>query len=279
VYYIHPHGGAGVATLVTIGLPHAEQRTDRDAGVRDQPVPIRAAAPALRAAVQRDAVSSCRNRCWPNRTSEAARLNGIIRGYPMQSFGILNRQWIIGRNGDLYHYEFFDARANQFSRCRCTHLNEDNWQLDSLFYARNAGLVKHAGADGQPAMMWVAQNGWSREFSIAKPTRHRAERPVVTYAPFAERRFTGASGVFQTEDPEADRMTYGQLKHYIREPAGQRLPRHTIHRAAAAKDRLPVRHLDHDPAGVAVRREDRPERGNLRASASVSSWRSCTGRC
>ena len=42
---------------------------------------------------------------------EAARLNGIIRGYPMQTFGVLNRQWIVGQSGDIYHYEFFDPRV------------------------------------------------------------------------------------------------------------------------------------------------------------------------
>ncbi|HEX3644860.1 MAG TPA: LptF/LptG family permease, partial [Vicinamibacterales bacterium] len=136
----------------------------------------------------------------------------------MQSFGVLNRQWIIGRNGDLYHYEFFDARANQFSQLSMYHLNEDPWKLDSLFYARNAGLAKHAGADGQPAVRWVAQNGWLREFGVAKPTRRRAERQVVSYQPFAERTISlEPPAYFKTEDPEADRMTYGQLKHYIGE--------------------------------------------------------------
>jgi len=149
---------------------------------------------------------------------EAARLNGIIRGYPMQSFGVLNRQWIIGRNGDLYHYEYFDPRANQFSQLSMYHLNEDSWKLDSLIYARNAGLAQRPGAGGQTAMAWVAQNGWTREFGVAKPTRRRAERPVVNYAPFAERVISlEPPAYFKTEDPEADRMTYRQLKHYIGE--------------------------------------------------------------
>ncbi len=59
-----------------------------------------------------------------------------MRGYPMQTFGVLNRQWIIGRSGDIYHYEFFDPRANQFSRLSMFHLNEASWKLDALTYAQ-----------------------------------------------------------------------------------------------------------------------------------------------
>jgi len=216
VYYIIPMA-ALVATLVTIGLltRNSELIVMRACGISL----YRSALPLLLFALLfSGTLFELQEQVLAESNREAARLNGIIRGYPMQSFGILNRQWIIGRNGDLYHYEFFDARANQFSQLSMYHLNEDNWKLDSLFYARNAGLVKRAGADGQPAMLWVAQNGWSREFSVAKPTRHRAERPVVSYAPFAERTISlEPPAYFKTEDPEADRMTYGQLKHYIGE--------------------------------------------------------------
>ena len=66
--------------------------------------------------------------------------------------------------------------------------------------------------------MWMAQDGWTREFSAAKPTRHRAERPIVKYTPFAERAISlEPPAYFKTEEPEADRMTYGELKHYIGE--------------------------------------------------------------
>jgi LPS export ABC transporter permease LptG/LPS export ABC transporter permease LptF len=216
VYYIIPMA-ALVATLVTIGLltRNSELIVMRACGISL----YRSALPLLLFALLfSGTLFELQEQVLADSNREAARLNGIIRGYPMQSFGILNRQWIIGRNGDLYHYEFFDARASQFSQLSMYHLNEDNWKLDSLFYARNAGLVKHPGADGRPAMMWVAQNGWSREFSVAKPTRHRAERPVVAYTPFAERTISlEPPAYFKTEDPEADRMSYGELKHYIGE--------------------------------------------------------------
>jgi lipopolysaccharide export LptBFGC system permease protein LptF len=41
-------------------------------------------------------------------------------------------------------------------------------------------------------------------------------RPVVNYTPFAERTISlEAPSYFKTEEPDADRMTYGELKKYI----------------------------------------------------------------
>jgi LPS export ABC transporter permease LptG len=216
VYYIIPMA-ALVATLVTIGLltKNSELIVMRACGISL----YRSALPLLLVAgLFSVTLFELQEQVLADSNREAARLNGIIRGYPMQTFGVLDRQWIIGRSGDIYHYEFFDPRINQFSRLSMYRLNETSWKLDSLIYAQNAGLTKRPAADGQPALRWVAQNGWSREFSVAKPTKRRTERPIVKYAPFAERDITlEPPSYFKTDEPEADRMTYGQLKHYIGE--------------------------------------------------------------
>ena len=216
VYYIIPMA-ALVATLVTIGLltKNSELIVMRACGISL----YRSALPLLLfAALFSATLFELQEQVLAESNREAARLNGIIRGYPMQTFGVLNRQWIIGRSGDIYHYEIFDPRMNQFSRLSMYHLNESSWKLDSLVYAQNARLLRRPGANGQPAVAWVAQNGWTREFSVAKPTRRRAERPVVKYAPFAEHDITlEPPAYFKTDEPEADRMTYGELKHYIGE--------------------------------------------------------------
>jgi lipopolysaccharide export LptBFGC system permease protein LptF len=76
--------------------------------------------------------------------------------------------------------------------------------------------VKHAGADGEPVLMWTARQGWTREFSTAKATRRRAERPVVKYAAFTDRQLSlEPPAYFKTAEPESDRMTYSELKRYI----------------------------------------------------------------
>ena len=216
VYYIIPMA-ALLATLVTIGLmtKNSELIVMRACGISL----YRSALPLLLfAALFSGTLFELQEQVLAESNREAARLNGIIRGYPMQTFGLLNRQWIIGRNGDIYHYEFFDPRSNQFSRLSLFHLDEATWKLDSLTYAKDAALIKRAGADGQPALMWMAHNGWMREFSIARPTRRHRERPIVKYAPFVERTISlEPPAYFKSDEPEADRMTYGELKHYIGE--------------------------------------------------------------
>jgi len=215
VYFIIPMA-ALVATLVTIGLltKNSELIVMRACGISlyrsTLPLLIFAALFSGTLFLLQEYVLADANR-------EAGRLNAIIRGYPVQTFGVLNRQWIIGKSGDIYRYEFFDPRVNQFSKLSMFHLDEAAWKLDSLTYAADAALVKHDGADGQPVLMWMARNGWTREFTIAKPTkRRRTERPAVAYAPFKERTISmEPPSYFKTDEPEADRMTYGELKRYI----------------------------------------------------------------
>ena len=74
---------------------------------------------------------------------------------------------MVGRSGDIYHYEFFDPRANQFSRLSMFHLDEATWRLDALMYAQARRWCTRAGADGQPERMWIARSGWTREFTTA----------------------------------------------------------------------------------------------------------------
>jgi LPS export ABC transporter permease LptF/LPS export ABC transporter permease LptG len=218
VYYIIPMA-ALVATLVTIGAltKNSELIVMRACGISL----YRSALPLfLFAIVFSGALFGLQEYVLADANQEAGRLNGIIRGYPAQAFGILNRQWIIGKSGDIYRYEFFDPHRNQFGKLSIFHVDEGTWKLDSLLYATDVALVKQAGADGQPVLMWRARDGWTREFTTAKTTRRRGgrttERPVVKYTPFAERAVSlEPPAYFKTDEPEADRMTYGELKSYI----------------------------------------------------------------
>src|SRR3954471_8907522 len=174
VYYIIPMA-ALVATLVTIGLltKNSELIVMRACGISL----YRSALPLLLFALLFSAaLFELQEQVLAESNREAARLNGIIRGFPMQTFGVLNRQWIIGRSGDIYRYEFFEPRSNQFRQLSMFHLNESSWKLDSLIYAKEAALERRAGADGQPVLMRTARDGWTRQFGTAKATRRRAER-------------------------------------------------------------------------------------------------------
>jgi LPS export ABC transporter permease LptF/LPS export ABC transporter permease LptG len=212
IYFIIPMATL-VATLVTIGLltKNSELIVMRACGISL----YRSALPlVVFGLLFSGALYELQEHVLPEANREATRLNAIMRGYPVQEFGILNRQWMLGKSGDIYHYDYFDPRHNQFSKLTMFHLSERAWRLETLTYAKDISLVKHAGADGQPVLMWMARAGWTREFFATK--RNKVEQLSVKYTPFPERAISlEPPSYFKSEDIEADRMTYGELQDYI----------------------------------------------------------------
>jgi LPS export ABC transporter permease LptG/LPS export ABC transporter permease LptF len=212
VYYIIPMA-ALVATLVTIGVltKNSELIVMRACGISL----YRSALPLLLFGVIFSVLLFVlQEQVLVESNREAQRLNAIMRGYPMQMVGVLNRQWIIGRHGDIYRYQAFDPRRDRFSQLSIFHLSDRGWQLDELTYA-NEVVLAHGGG-GEDSLTWVAHNGWTRVFGT---TTHRgAVRAAVKYAPFAEKVVSLESPTyFKTDEPDADRMTYSELRSYIGE--------------------------------------------------------------
>jgi LPS export ABC transporter permease LptG len=214
VYYIIPLAGL-VATLVTLGLltKNSELIVMRACGISL----YRSALPVLLFAVICSGVLfELAELVLPDWNREAQRLNTRIRGGTVQNFGILDRRWAIGRGGDIYNYEYFNPRTNQFNRLSVFHVNTATWRLDALTYARDVTLARHPGPDGEASLTWVAHQGWNRQFN-SETTPH-GTRTVVKYEPFPHRQISlEPPRFFSTEEPDADRMTYGELKHYVTE--------------------------------------------------------------
>ncbi len=136
---------------------------------------------------------------------EAIRLNAVIRNFPVQSFNILDRRWIVGRNGDIYQYDLFDPSANRFTHFTMYRPDVQTWRLARVVYATTV-----TRADAQ----WAAHIGWERTF--ATPRHGGAAPTAVTYVPFDERALPlEPPEFFKAEEPDADRMNYGELKSYI----------------------------------------------------------------
>jgi lipopolysaccharide export system permease protein len=211
VYYIIPMA-ALVATLVTIGLltKNSEIIVMRACGISL----YRSALPlVLFGVVFSGVLFELQERVLADWNREAQRLNAIMRGYPMHMVGVLNRQWIIGKSGDIYRYQAFDQRRNRFTQFTIYQVNEGAWRLDRLTYANDVELGRQEGED---SFTWVAHNGWTRQFTPA--ARPKAAQPSVTYSAFAEAPVSlEAPAYFKTDDPDADRMTYRELKGYIAE--------------------------------------------------------------
>lgn len=217
VYYVIPMS-ALIATLVTVGLmtKNSELVVMKACGISL----YRASLPLVLFSLVASAVLfGLEERVLASSNREAERLNAVIRGYPPQTFGV-SRRWIVGQHGDIYHYDFFDPRANRFAHFTAYHLDTRTWTLGALTYADDvsASLVKEQGS---PATVWVATRGWTRAFGVPQVRRKRsvatAATPGVTYAPFDRKELAlEPPSYFKTDAvPETERMTYGQLKEYI----------------------------------------------------------------
>jgi LPS export ABC transporter permease LptF/LPS export ABC transporter permease LptG len=214
VYYIIPMA-ALVATLVTIGLltKNSEMIVMRACGISL----YRSAMPLLLfGAVLSGVLFELQERVLAEWNREAQRLNAIMRGYPMHMVGVLNRQWIIGRSGDIYRYQAFDPRRNHFTQFIMYQVNEAAWRLDRLVYASDVVLTRQ---EGEESFTWVAHHGWTRDFAPVMPNvRPKLAQSAVKYSPFADSQLSlEPPAYFKTDDPDADRMTYRELKNYIGE--------------------------------------------------------------
>jgi LPS export ABC transporter permease LptF/LPS export ABC transporter permease LptG len=212
VYYVIPMAVL-VATLVTIGLmtKNSELVVMRACGISL----YRTAAPLMLFGVAASAMLfGLQEQVMAYSNREADRLNRAIRGLPPASFGGLDRRWMIGQNGDIYHYDLFDATRNQFGQFTVYHLDSTRWGLRSITRAGRVALTRRQTAEGDAVMRWTGFGGWAREFSErATPA---GVRTVVAYAAFDERMLPLESpDYFMTEEPDAAVMKYGELKEYI----------------------------------------------------------------
>ena len=140
----------------------------------------------------------------------AAYLRHLIRTGSAQTFDVLNRKWLMGRNGEIYRYEYFDPRRQELNALSVFEFDPQTYALVRRTFATKAAyLPREAQGDSMP---WVAQNGWRRQFSSGD----LAAGDVTTFDQFQSARLPlEPASYFVTEAPEPDRMNFAQLKAYI----------------------------------------------------------------
>ena len=130
----------------------------------------------------------------------ATAIDDQIRGRPPKTFNPLNRRWVIGRDGTIYHYGYFDPRREMLTSLTMYRLAPNAWKLTSQTYAATA---EYRGA-------WTGINGWTQDLSAGAPRwRVFTREPLPIEAP----------DYFKTEDAEADLMSVAQLRRSVRELA------------------------------------------------------------
>jgi LPS export ABC transporter permease LptG/LPS export ABC transporter permease LptF len=129
----------------------------------------------------------------------AGAIDDTIRGRPPKTFSPLNRRWVIGRDGSIYHYGFFDPRSKTLSSLTAYRLAGNKWRLASETFASTAQY-----RDG-----WIGLNGWTQDFPESGPKRWRrfAQQPLTLEPP----------DYFATEIADSEMMTAAQLRRSIAE--------------------------------------------------------------
>ena len=113
----------------------------------------------------------------------------------------LNRQWVMGQQGDIYHYTYYDRARRSLSNLLVYHPAALGWRLDSELFTPRATF-----AGGH----WSGVKGWQQDFTgRAHSWSAFAERPIALEPP----------EYFETTQPLADMMTVPELKHFINEQA------------------------------------------------------------
>jgi LPS export ABC transporter permease LptG len=133
-----------------------------------------------------------------NRRAES--LNRVIRGRALNADAI-NRQWVSGERGEIYHYDFIDPQTRRMLGVSYYAFGPEMGSLTARVYAERANA---APGDGR---QWHLENGWTRTFD--------AQGGPAAFTAFtsAERSLDPVS-LFAAETPDARFMGYTQLRTY-----------------------------------------------------------------
>jgi LPS export ABC transporter permease LptG len=137
-----------------------------------------------------------------NRRAEAIR--HVSRGGAPQTFDVLLRRWVVGSNGDIYHFDYYDPHAQQLNGLSIYGFGSRMPVLAERTFAQRAGYT--GGASGANA--WRLEQGWVRELTDTGETR--------SFTRFATSHTAiEPTDYFTTQQPDERFMSYSQLRDYI----------------------------------------------------------------
>jgi LPS export ABC transporter permease LptF/LPS export ABC transporter permease LptG len=196
-----------LAGLVTVGLltKNSELIVMRACGVSLYRTAVPIVAFAL---IASGALIGLQENVLATANRRADQLKHIIRTGQPQTFGVLNRKWLVGSSGEIYHYQYYDPRRQELHALSVFQFDPKDQQLRSRRYVQKAVYVADA-REGESEPMWMMDVGWLREFGSGDE---------VHFTRFTKQaaRFEPAS-YFVTEAREPDLMNFAQLRQYIDE--------------------------------------------------------------
>ena len=130
---------------------------------------------------------------------QVERLDSTIRNRPPRTSNPLNRQWLVGHDGDIYHYTVFEPQAKAIQNLVIYRPAKDTWQLRSQLFTPRAIWTGN---------QWVGLKGWQQDYSARRGG----------FATFPQRTLPlETPDYFETQQPLAEMMTVPQLKRFIDE--------------------------------------------------------------
>ena len=218
VYYVIPIA-ALLSVLVTFGLlsRNSELTVMKACGISLYRVSLPVVLLSLVFSVM---IFGLEQRVLARSNRQAEVLDSKIRGRPPRVFDAMHRQWVAGRDGAIYHYDYFDPQRRELVRLTIYRAREDSTGLMSVTAADVARYDRQSGGwTGSPVRM--------ADFTSTTPR----------WSPFPERPLPlEGPEYFETEQPVAEMMTVTELRRYLDELSASGL--NVVHLAVELQHKL-----------------------------------------
>jgi LPS export ABC transporter permease LptG/LPS export ABC transporter permease LptF len=135
---------------------------------------------------------------------KADNIKAVMNGVAPATLDMLTRQWVVGSQGNIYHYNYFDPNNNALLGLSVFEFSNGMRAIARRSYAERAF---YQPASGQPDA-WRAEQTWLRELSPSGDTRRFSADPVAQFS-------LEPPSYFGTRQPEPQFMSYSQLRAYI----------------------------------------------------------------
>ncbi len=196
VYYVIPIS-ALLSVLVTFGLlsRNSELTVMKACGISLYRASLSVIVLSLAFSV---AIFSLEQKVLAQSNRKAEVIDAKIRGRPARLFDMSNRQWVLGRDGAIYHYSYFNPERQELAALRIYQPSPEGWSLRTETTAERA--IYNRG--------WIGHQVRTADFSAGKPRWMTfAERPLNLEPP----------NYFETEHPVAEMMTVVELRRHVNE--------------------------------------------------------------
>jgi LPS export ABC transporter permease LptG/LPS export ABC transporter permease LptF len=131
---------------------------------------------------------------------QVERIDSQIRNRAPRTSSPLSRTWLIGRDGDIYHYTQYDSQAKALQNLAIYRPAKTGWQLESQLFAPRAVF---SGSE------WIGTTGWQQDFTGRGRWTAFPQRTLSLEPP----------DYFETQQPIAEMMTVPELRRFIEEQA------------------------------------------------------------